>query len=144
MMPGSGELTTSVVSQGSVTVNVWTGLFGTLRKLTPISNARQPGGAPVESVVKSLAVFSIGPLWQTAHAPFLLGGFHGASTKNSRPRFSDAVRPCGNAGGGPPAANDCSALLEKNCLSLCWNSAMASSWSAVGATVACACRSMAP
>src|SRR5262245_30150342 len=115
-----------------------------LRKLTPISNARQPGGAPVEASVNSLAVFNIGPLWHTAHAPFLLGGFQGASTKKSRPRFSEAVRPSGNAGGGPPAANDFSALLEKNWLSVCWNSAMALSWSAVGATVACACRSMAP
>jgi hypothetical protein len=42
----------------------------------------------------------------------LLGGFHGASTKNSRPRLSDAVCPAGSAGGRPPAANDWNSLLE--------------------------------
>src|SRR5215510_8546506 len=102
MIPGSGESTTSVVLHESVTAYVWTGLFRALRELTRMSNARHPGGAPVASVVNALAVLSMGPPWQSAQTPFLLGGFHGASTKNSRPRFSDAVCPSGSAGGGPP------------------------------------------
>src|SRR5688500_13363040 len=75
MIPGSGELTTSVALHGSVTAKVRTGLFNTLRELTPMSNARHPGGAPVGMVANSLAAFSIGPLWHSAHTPFLLGGF---------------------------------------------------------------------
>ena len=62
MIPGSGELTTRVLLHGSVTANVRTGLFMRFRELTPMSNARQPGGAPVGTVVNSFAVFSIGPL----------------------------------------------------------------------------------
>src|SRR5262245_47747569 len=98
MIPGSGDGTTNVVLHGSVTENVCTGLFRRLRALTPMSNARHPGGAPVGISVNSLAVFSIGPPWHSAQTPFLLGGFHGASTKNSRPRRSDAVCPVGNTG----------------------------------------------
>src|SRR5262245_22798224 len=119
MIPGSGELTVIVLPHGSVTAYVRTGLLGRFRALTRTSNARQPGGAPVASVVNSLAVFSMGPPWQSAHVPFLLGGFHGASTKNSRPRFSEAVCPCGRAGGRPPSAKVFSVLLEKKRLSVC-------------------------
>ena len=48
--------------------------------------------------------FIIGPLWQAAHAPTLkFGGITlksgGTSSKNVRPRFSDAVRPAGNPAG---------------------------------------------
>src|SRR6185369_9665100 len=118
MIPGSGDATTIVLLHGSVTANVRTGLFKMLRELTPISNALQPGGAPVGTVVNSFAVLSIGPLWHRAQTPFLLGGSQGASTKNSRPRRSDALWPSGKSGAGPPSANDFSALLEKNRLSV--------------------------
>src|SRR6476619_6096072 len=144
MIPGSGERTVTVLLHRSVTAKVRTGLFGTFRALTRMSNARHPGGAPVASVVNSFDVLSMGPLWHNAHTPFLLGGVHGASTKNSRPRFSDAVWPSGRAGGGPPRAKALSALLEKNRLLVRWNSAIASSSAAVGATVACAWRVIAP
>jgi hypothetical protein len=47
MIPGSGERTTNVALHVSVTANVWTVLFIRFRELTRMSNARQPGGAPV-------------------------------------------------------------------------------------------------
>src|SRR6478752_5042105 len=144
MIPGSAERIATVLLHRSVTANVRTGLLRTFRELTRMSNARHPGGAPVASVVKSLDVFSMGPLWQRAQTPFLLGGFQGESTKNSRPRFSDAVWPSGRVGGGPPRAKARSPLLEKNRLFVRWNSAIASSCSGVGETVACACRVIAP
>ena len=67
--------------------------------------------------------------------PFFEGGVKGASTRNMRPRCSAGVRPGGSSGGGPPAANFLSATEEKNCGSVRWNSAMASSSAVVGSTV---------
>ena len=59
--------------------------------------------------------------------PFLEGGLKGASTRNVRPRCCAGVIPGGNSGGGPPAANLLSAGEEKNCGSVRWKFAMASS-----------------
>ena len=57
-----------------------------------------------------LLVLSIGPLWQIAQMPRVDGGVSGTSSKNARPRFSDAVLPAGSCGGGPPSAHSRSAL----------------------------------
>jgi hypothetical protein len=67
----------------------------------------------------------------------------GTLSNIARPRRSDSVVPGGSCGGGPPFAKSRSASEEKKRGSVCWNSLMRSSSSAVGSRVFCACPWMA-
>jgi hypothetical protein len=105
--------------------------------VTPVLKKRTPGGTlpPTNVECAWLTAFSIGPPWQSAQMPAFEGGAKGASARNVRPRFSAAVTPGGSSGGGPPAANALNSSDEKNCGSVRWNSAIASSSALVGSTV---------
>ena len=125
--PGSAERTTTVVLHESVTSNVWTGLFMRFRELTRMSNARQPGGAPVAGGRELVRRVQPGPAVTQGTRTLLVRRVPGRIDEKLSSALLRCRFPAGSPGAGPPAAKTFIALLEKNRLSVCWNSAMASS-----------------
>ena len=98
---------------------------------------RVPNGMPNAICEKRFVSFSIGPAWQAAHAPCLRSTKSTSSSKNRRPRFSEAVLPRGRPGAAPPAAKILISGELKNSL-VSSNALMRSRSAAVGNAGACA------
>src|SRR4029453_8674312 len=95
--PGSDVVRVTLEPSALVTMYERTGSPVRFNADTSVSVKRDPAGTC--SGTDGRVSFNIGPLWQREQLTT-----PGVGMKNARPRRSDAVRPSGRAGGGPPSA----------------------------------------